>query len=83
MNVKKVLLAALAVFIAFMGLDFLIHNVILSADYEAVAELWRTDMMDKMWIMYVTGVVFALLFVYIYLQKDTKAKGSVKGSSMA
>jgi hypothetical protein len=78
MNVKKLLLAAPAVLVTFMALDFVIHNLILSADYEANMELWRPDMMDKMWIMYVTGIIFSLLFVYVFA-KGFEGKGIMEG----
>ena len=38
---KKVILAILAVFIAWSVMDFLIHGVILHASYAATASLWR------------------------------------------
>ena len=78
MNVKKLLLASLAVFVTIQVLDFVIHNILLSADYEALMSVWRPDMMDKMWIMYVTGIVFSLLFVYIFT-KGHEGKGVMEG----
>jgi hypothetical protein len=78
MNMKKFLLASLAVFVSLQILDFVIHNVILSSQYEAIMSVWRPDMMDKMWVMYVTGVVFSLLFVYIF-SKGQEGKGLMEG----
>jgi len=78
MNTKKYLLASLAVFVTLLILDFVIHNLILSSAYESIQEIFRPDMMDKMWIMYVTGIIFSLLFVYIF-SKGYEGKGIVEG----
>ena len=78
MNVKRLLLAALAVFVSFQILDYVIHMLILSADYEAIASVWRTNMMDMMWIMYISGIILSLLFVYIFT-KGYQGKGIMEG----
>lgn len=78
MNVKRLLLASLAVFVTFQALDYVIHGLILGASYEATSELWRPDMMEKMWIMYLTGVALSLLFVYIFA-KGFQGKGIMEG----
>lgn len=78
MNVKRLLLAALAVFVSFQILDYVIHMIILSADYEAIASVWRTNMMDMMWIMYISGIILSLLFVYIFT-KGYQGKGIMEG----
>lgn len=78
MNVKRFLLAALAVFVTFQVLDFLIHGLYLAPTYEALASIWRPDMMELMWVMYCTGAVLALLFVYIFV-KGYQGKGIMEG----
>ncbi|MGQ8338498.1 hypothetical protein ACUNWD_18220 [Sunxiuqinia sp. A32] len=78
MNVKRFLLASLAVFVTFQLLDFIIHGVILMSTYEETASVWREDMMDLMWIMYISGVLLSLLFVYIYI-KGFQNKGIMEG----
>lgn len=78
MNVKRFLLAALAVFVIFQVLDFVVHGLILSADYEATTQVWRPDMMEKMWIIYLTGLLLSLLFVYIFA-KGYQGKGIMEG----
>ena len=79
MNTKKFLLASLAVFITLYLLDFVIHSLLLGSVYESMQEVWRPDMMDKMWIMYLTGIIFSLLFVYIF-SKGYEGKGIVEGA---
>lgn len=67
-NLKRFALAAVAVFVAFKILDFLIHGVLLMSSYESLNDsgLWREDMMSKMWIMYITAFIFSLIFVYLF-----------------
>ena len=78
MNTKKFLLASFGVFVTIQILDFVIHNLILGSTYESIQGLFRTDMADKMWVMYVTGIVFSLLFVYIFT-KGYEGKGILEG----
>lgn len=78
MNMKKFLLTSLAVFVTYQILEFVIHNIVLSSDYEGLMSVWRPDMMDKIWIMYVTGAIFSLLFVYIFT-KGQEGKGVMEG----
>jgi len=79
MNFKKLILASLAVFITLQILDFVIHNVLLGTMYESLQSVFRTDMMEKMWIMYLTGIIFSFLFVYIY-SKGYEGKGLFEGA---
>lgn len=79
MNVKKFLLASLAVFITFQVFDFLIHGLALAGIYEEHAEIWRADMSRYMWIMYIVSVFLSLLFVYIFT-KSCHWKGITGGA---
>jgi hypothetical protein len=79
MNTKKFLLASLAVFITLLILEFVIHKLLLVSVYESVQEVLRPDMKDKMWIMYLTGIIFSLLFVYIF-SKGYEGKGIIEGA---
>lgn len=67
-NWSKYLLAVLAVYVAFEIMEFLIHGLILGAKYTSLdgSGLFREDMESKMWIIYVTGLVFVIFFVYLY-----------------
>lgn len=78
MNVKKFLLASLAVFVTLQILDYVIHMLLLAKDYQATASVWRADMMDIFWIMYITGAILSLLFVYIFI-KGYQGKGIPEG----
>lgn len=78
MNPKRFLLASIAVFVVFSALNMVIHGPILSASYEATMDIWRPDMMDLMWIMYITTALFSLLFVFIFI-KGYENKGLMEG----
>ena len=78
MNVKRMLLAALAVFVSLQIMDFVVHQVLLSAEYEAAMELWRPDMMEMMWLNYVAGVILCLFFTYVFA-KGYEGKGIPEG----
>lgn len=78
MNVKRYLLSVLAVFIAMIVLNFIIHSIILMGTYTTLKELWRPDMMDYMWIMYITELILSFLFVYIFT-KGYENKGIIEG----
>ena len=79
MNMKKFLLASLVVFVTLQVFDYVIHNLLLGSVYESIQEVFRPDMMDKMWIMYLIGAIFSLLFVYIFT-KGYEGKGITEGA---
>jgi len=78
MNVKKYILAVLAVFVVFEVLDFLIHGVILSGAYESLQSIWRPEMVNYMWVMYVTALFWSVFFVYIFT-KGYQNRGWLEG----
>jgi len=59
-------------------LNTIIHGPLLGSIYESTQSVWRPDMMDKMWIIHVTTVIFSFLFVYIFT-KGYENKGIVEG----
>ncbi|NNJ94111.1 MAG: hypothetical protein HKP57_05150 [Halobacteria archaeon] len=65
--VNRMLLAIVAVFIAWSALDFIIHGVLLMPIYEATAELWRPMDEMNMPLMYAVTLVFTVCFVLIYV----------------
>jgi hypothetical protein len=75
---KKVLIGAVVVFVLLEVLDILIHGVILGAAYAAIPNVWRPDMMQKMWIMHVVKVVVAFFFTFIF-SKGYEGKGIMEG----
>jgi hypothetical protein len=69
---------SIVVFVVFQALNYVIHNLILMNAYAALADVWRTDMMRQMWIIYATSLVFSFLFVHIY-RKGYEGKGIAEG----
>ncbi len=63
---KRILLATVAIFVAWEVLDFVIHGLILREAYAASPALWRPMADMKMGLMYIVGVVAAFCFAAIY-----------------
>jgi hypothetical protein len=64
--VKRILLATLAVFVAWQILDFVLHSLILMKAYEETSSIWR-PMEEMKWVsMYISSIISALLFTVIY-----------------
>jgi hypothetical protein len=78
MNVKRFIIAIIGVFIMYQVLNFFIHGPILGSKYMDFPDVWRADMMSKMWIMYITNLVMSILFVYIFI-KGYEGKGIAEG----
>jgi len=78
MNIKRFFLAVLVFFIAFQAIDYVIHSIILIDTYESLQHLWRTDMSNYMWVYYVSSVLLAFLFVYIFT-RGYQGRGWMEG----
>jgi hypothetical protein len=78
MNVKRFIIAGIAVFVAFEVMNIIIHSVILMGTYVSLREIWRPDMAGKLWIMYLADLVFAFLFTYIFI-KGYENRGWIEG----
>jgi hypothetical protein len=63
---KRIVLAVLAVFVAWSAMDFVIHGLILASSYEATAQLWRPMNEMKLGVLYLAVLINALAFVCIY-----------------
>lgn len=63
---KQHIIAMIAIFIVWTGLDMLIHGVLLMPTYEATASLWRPEAEMKVGIMYAVSLAFSAIFVCIY-----------------
>lgn len=68
MNLKRLFLGILVVFVGIWITDFIVHGVLLKSHYAATAELWRTDeeRMSHMGWMLLGQLVFAVAFVTIW-----------------
>ncbi len=82
MNWKKLLIAALVVFILLQVTDFIIHGPILGGVYEPLCDgkTFRTeeDMNSYMWVMILMGLIFSFLFTFIFA-KGYEGKGVMEG----
>jgi hypothetical protein len=80
MNTKKWVITSLVVFVAAQILEFIIHYLILGSAYQATSHLWRPEeeMNQMMWLMWLTGLVWAFLFVYIFA-KGYEGRGIMEG----
>ncbi|MBI4620384.1 MAG: hypothetical protein HY739_09520 [Desulfobacterales bacterium] len=78
MNAKRFIIASLVVFLGFEIIDAIVHTVILGKTYESM-NLWRPDMMSKMWIIHIGSLILAFLFTYIFI-KGYENKGITEGA---
>jgi len=78
MNWKRVFWAGLVIYVVFQGLGFVIDSVFLKPDYDKLKNLWRPNMMSRVWILYVVGLLVAFLFTYIFV-KGREGKGIQEG----
>jgi hypothetical protein len=78
MNWKRFWIASLVIFVVIQAMEFVINNYLMMSAFEAAKSLWRPDMMDKMWIMYVLSLLSAVLFTYIFV-KGREGKGILEG----
>ncbi len=75
---KKVLIGAVVVFVILEVLDIIIHSIILGSVYATMQDVWRPDMMQKMWVMHIVKIVVAFMFAFIF-SKGYEGKGLMEG----
>jgi len=63
---KRIVLAIIAVFVAWQVLDSVLHRLLLASTYQATASLWRPMEEMKIGLMVVVGLVAAVCFVCLY-----------------
>jgi len=78
MNVKRYLVATLAVFIAAVALGYLVHGVLLQSTYASIHGVWRPDILSKMWINAVNDFILSFVFVYLFA-KGYEGRGIMEG----
>ena len=78
MNWKKLSISFIVVFIVYEVLNYLIHVLILSGSYTVLADIWRTNMQQWMWLMNIGNLIFAFFFVFIFA-KGYEGKGIMEG----
>lgn len=75
---KKILIGFVAVFVTLEVLDMIIHGAILMSTYSAMQNVWRPDMMNKLWILHFVKIVTAFFFALIF-SKGYENKGIMEG----
>ncbi len=78
MTVKRYITAVVVIFVINQITDPIIHAFILGDAYEALQHVWRPDMMSKMWVIFATSFLMALVFVFIFI-KGYENKGVIEG----
>jgi hypothetical protein len=63
---KRGILAILILFVFWSLADYLIHSLLLSGTYQATAKLWRPMAEMKMFLIHITVLISAVIFVLIY-----------------
>lgn len=69
MNAKKYLIAVIVVFVVYSAVAFVVHNVVLKPDYEAlqVTREFR-QLVQRTPLIYLANLIFSLAFCYIYVK---------------
>jgi hypothetical protein len=75
---RKLIIGFITVFVVFIILDYLIHNVLLISLYEETEHLWRPAEEMRSWIFLVTGLFFAFFFTLIF-SKGYEGRGIMEG----
>ncbi len=78
MNIKRFVWASIAVFLAFEVLDTIVHMGILGKTYQTLSDVFRADMMSKLWIIHIGSLLMAFLFMYIFV-RGCENKGLMEG----
>ena len=78
MNVKRYLVASMAVFVTAIVLDIVTHRLILASAYEATGSVWRRDAAPYTWIIVLVAFIIAFPFTYMFV-KGYEGKGIVEG----
>lgn len=80
MNNKTFWIGCVVVYVAMQALGFLIHEVMMGDTYVELASIFRpeAEMMEMMWMMYVSSAVAVFMFCYIFT-KGYEGKGIAEG----
>ena len=77
MNLRKMLIITLAIFVMFMAVDWIIHGQVLSAFYKATLYLWRD--MEEMHLLkmfkYLVEAYFYFSLFNMFKSSDTLSLG--------
>lgn len=79
-NIKRLTIAVVAVFVYIFASDFVIHQLILGSKYQAIPSLWRTpeEMKNHFIWMFLGQLLIAKYFTFIFA-KGYEGKGIAEG----
>jgi cellulose synthase/poly-beta-1,6-N-acetylglucosamine synthase-like glycosyltransferase len=75
---KKLIIGAVAVYVVFSLLDWLVNAVLLAPTYETIKHLLRPQEEMKMWVIFVSYLFLAFFFTFIW-SKGYEGKGIMEG----
>ncbi len=75
---KQILIGWIAIYVLLSVLDMIVHGVILSEAYAAMPNVWRSDMMEKMWMIWVVRAITTFFIAFIFA-KGYEGKGWMEG----
>ncbi len=80
MNVKRLILTFVVIYIAGVGIDYLIHEKLLDEAYESTKTVWRpeAEMNSMVWIMWVIRAITCFFFVFFFA-KGYEGRGILEG----
>jgi hypothetical protein len=80
MNNKTFWIGFVVVYVVMQALGFVIHEVMMAGTYERIASVLRpeAEMMDMMWMMFVSSAVTVYMFCYIFT-RGYEGKGIMEG----
>ncbi|MGH9712894.1 MAG: hypothetical protein ACRD5M_06295 [Candidatus Acidiferrales bacterium] len=78
---KKIVLAAVATFVVLMATNYLIHQIWLMPDYNAIPLSHRSayGIQHRFWAMIVGQIFFSVMFAYIYTRGAEKKPWVAQG----
>jgi hypothetical protein len=79
MNVKRWVIASIAVAAVIAVIEFIVHGVLLQPTYQRTASVWRPmhEMQSLAWLMWLGYAIFAPFFVWIYSKGVESGKGAL------
>ncbi|MBI3570646.1 MAG: hypothetical protein HY082_06030 [Gammaproteobacteria bacterium] len=79
MNTKRMWYASIAVFVVIFIIEFIVNAVLLDGIYKQTASVWRpeADIQKMMWLFWVGYLIFAPVFVRIYITGHEIGKNNI------
>ena len=80
MNNKTFWIGFVVVYVVMQALGFVIHQVLMDDTYQSLASIFRpeAEMLDMMWMMWVSSAVTMYMFCYIFT-RGYEGKGIIEG----